>query len=144
MLERAARIELASSAWKAAALERRKNAVILPEDLADWCAKIQVLPNPLRRIMHELGVFSGLRPGTLVSLRRGWVKLDERAISIPDMKSGRPFDLPLSTHMLGIVQRALDLSDGVYIHERALFDRLLDAQEKMSAEILRLCKATHV
>ena len=28
--------------------------------------------------------------------------------------------------------------DGVYIHERALFDRLLHAQERMSAAILNL------
>ena len=197
--------------------ERRKNAVILPEDLPDWWQKIQTLPNPLRRTMHELGLFSGLRPGTLVSLRREWVKLDERAISIPKMKSGRSFDLPLSANMVGIVQRALDLSntlfpkaewlfpsraakddpkggtlkgqviatqvwrekslpsetghllrhtyrtiaqreqidkfearllldhsvpgiDGVYIHERALFDRLLAAQERMSAAIVTLVR----
>lgn len=183
--------------------ERRKNAVILPEDLADWWGKIQALPNPLRRAMHELGLFSGLRPGTLVSLRREWVRLDAQAISIPKMKSGRSFDLPLSQHMVGVVQRALDTSDilfpkspwlfptrsakdqrsviatqvwrektlpsetghilrhtyrtiaqritidkiearllldhtvpgidGVYIHERALFDKLLAAQERMSA-----------
>ena len=31
--------------------------------------------------------------------------------------------------------------DGVYIHEKALFDRLLAAQERMSAEILRLLVA---
>jgi integrase len=195
--------------------ERRKNAVIMPEDLSDWWQKIQALPNPLRRTMHELGLFSGLRPGTLVSLRREWVKLDQHAISIPKMKSGRSFDLPLSAHMVGIVQRALDLGDllfpktpwlfptralkddparnivkgqviatqvwrektlpsetghllrhtyrtvaqreqidkfearllldhtvpgidGVYIHEKALFDRLLIAQERTTAAILRL------
>jgi integrase len=30
--------------------------------------------------------------------------------------------------------------DGVYIHEVALFDRLLEAQERMSVEIARLCQ----
>jgi integrase len=166
--------------------------------------------------MHELGLFSGLRPGTLVALRREWVKLEARALSIERMKSGRPFDLPLSPHMVGIIKRALAIGDmlypgtpwlfptratkdnrkrgiargdviptqvwkektlpsetghilrhtyrtiaqreqidkiearllldhtvpgidGVYIHERALFDRLLAAQEKMSAAILKLC-----
>jgi integrase len=189
--------------------ERASNRVIMPDDLADWWEKVQALPNPLRRAMHELGLLSGLRPGTLVSLRREWVKLDERAISIPNMKRGHPFDLPLSEHMLGIVRRALELGqmlfypgapwlfptraagdhrtvictqvwrektlpsetghilchtyrtiaqrigidkiearllldhtvpgiDGVYIHEKALFDRLLEAQEKMSEAILGL------
>ncbi len=196
--------------------ERRKNAVIHPDDLADWWIKIQKLPNPLRRLMHEFGLYSGLRPGTLMTLQRAWVKLDAKAISIPRMKSGRSFDLPLSQHMVGILRRALALSDmlypgshwlfptrataadpvggtekgdviatqvirekslpsetghilrhtyrtiaqritidkiearlmldhtvpgidGVYIHEVALFDRLLEAQERMSVEIATLC-----
>lgn len=199
--------------------ERRKNAVIHPEDLADWWQKIQKLPNPLRRLMHELGIYSGLRPGTLVSLRREWISIPDRAISIPRMKSGRSFDLPLSQHMITVVERALVISDalypgspwlfptratkdnpkrhitkggviatqvwrektlpsdtghllrhtyrtiaqritldkiearmlldhtvpgidGVYIHEKALFDRLLAAQERMSTEITRLLTVT--
>ncbi len=187
---------------------RSSNRVLLPEDLPVWWEKIQALPNPLRRAMHELGLFSGLRPGTLVSLRREWVRIGDRAISIPKMKSGRSFDLPLSDAMIEIVTRALTLSqtlypgapwlfptrsakdqraviatqvwrektlpsetghilrhtyrtiaqrecidkiearllldhtvpgiDGVYIHERALFDRLIAAQEKMSEAIRRL------
>lgn len=197
--------------------ERRKDAVIMPEDLAAWLEKIHRLPNPLRRLMHELGLFSGLRPGTLVGLKRSWIKQDQRAISIPTMKSGRSFDLPLSKHMLDVIERVLALSDmlypkavwlfptrantdddkrsiakgdviatqvwrekslpsetghllrhtyrtvaqrigidkidarllldhtvpgidGVYIHERALFDRLLDGQERMSAALLSLTR----
>lgn len=200
--------------------ERRKEAVIDPQDLAAWSEKIAALPNPLRRLMHELGLYSGLRPGTLVTLRRDWIKLDKRTISIPKMKSGRSFDLPLSTHMIDIVTKAIALGemlypdapwlfptramkadaqkgvkrgqviptqvwrekslpsetghilrhtyrtvaqrialdkidarllldhtvpgiDGVYIHEKALFDRLLAAQEYMSAELTRLCMSGH-
>ena len=188
--------------------ERTSNRVILPEDLPDWWRKVEALPNPLRRVMHELGLYSGLRPGTLVSLERSWVRLDEHAISIPRMKSGRSFDLPLSAHMVEIVKRALLVSDtlypdaswlfptrsskdqrtvictqvwrektlpsetghilrhtyrttaqriglnqidarllldhtvpgidGVYIHEKALFDRLLHAQEQMSQALFEL------
>jgi integrase len=191
---------------------RAANRVLMPDDLPDWWERIQALPNPLRRAMHELGLFSGLRPGTLVSLRRDWVRLGERAISIPKMKRGHPFDLPLSSHMVGVVRRALELSDmlypkapwlfptrstgdqrevictqvwrekalpsetghilrhtyrtiaqrigldkiearllldhtvpgidGVYIHEKALFDRLLQAQERMSAAILDFLHGT--
>lgn len=194
--------------------ERASNKIIMPDDLADWWDKIQVLPNPLRRAMHELGLFSGLRPGTLVSLRREWVRIGDKAIRIPKMKSGRSFDLPLSDTMVEIVTRALSLSqalypgspwlfptrsakdqraiiatqvwrekslpsetghilrhtyrtiaqrecidkiearllldhtvpgiDGVYIHERALFDRLLAAQQKMSAAISSLTKKDEI
>lgn len=101
--------------------ERRKSAVIMPEDLPDWWGKIQALPSPLRRLMHELGIYSGLRPGTLVSIRREWIKLSDRAISIPKMKSGRSFDLPLSEHMLDIVQRALALSGMLFPGAHWLF-----------------------
>jgi integrase len=188
--------------------ERASNRVILPEDLPDWWERVEALPNPMRRRMHELGLLSGLRPGTLVSLERAWVHLNDRAISIPKMKSGRSFDLPLSSRMVEIVEDLLSLGDmlfpgapwlfptrsskdqrtvictqvwrektlpsetghilrhtyrtiaqresidkiearllldhtvpgidGVYIHERALFDRLLASQEHMSATIHRL------
>lgn len=74
---------------------RSSNRVLMPDDLPEWWARVQALPNPLRRTMHALGLFSGLRPGTLVSLRREWLHLEEHAISIPRMKSGEPFDLPL-------------------------------------------------
>lgn len=187
--------------------ERASNRVIMPDDLPDWWARVQALPNPLRRDMHLLGLLSGLRPGTLVSLRRKWVNLDARAISIPRMKSGRSFDLPLSAHMVDVVGRTLNASevlfpksgwlfptrssktgeviatqvwkekslpsetghilrhtyrtiaqregidhvnarllldhtvpgiDGVYIHECALFDKLLTEQERMTVAILAL------
>lgn len=187
--------------------ERASNRVIMPDDLSDWWTKVEALPNPLRRDMHKLGLLSGLRPGTLVGLRREWLRLGDNAISIPRMKSGRSFDLPLSVHMAEIVRRALAASellypgapwlfpsrssktgeliatqvwkenslpsetghilrhtyrtiaqrigidrvnarllldhtvpgiDGVYIHERALFDTLLTEQERMTAAILAL------
>lgn len=187
--------------------ERASNRVIMPDDLADWWRRVQALPNPLRRDMHKLGVLSGLRPGTLVALRRDWVRLGDAAISIPRMKSGRSFDLPLSGHMVELVRHAMAVGevlfpgapwlfpsrstktfeviatqvwkekalpsetghilrhtyrtvaqragidrvnarllldhtvpgiDGVYIHERALFDTLLAEQERMTAALLAL------
>jgi len=42
-----------------------------------------------------------------VTLRREWIKLEKSTISIPKMKSGRPFDLPLSQYMCTIVEDAL-------------------------------------
>jgi len=185
--------------------QRARDSVIMPEDLADWHARLQSCPSPLRRAMHELGLFTGLRPGTLVALRREWVQLDKRVIRIPRMKGGAPFDLPLSRHACGLVEAALRAGDvlhpgspylfparssktgeviatptwkeaalpsktghilrhtyrtmaaragverddarrlmdhktpgieRVYVHNRALFDRLLRAQERVTREIL--------
>lgn len=193
--------------------ERSSNRVVMPDDLSGWWAKIKALPNPLRRDMHALAILSGLRPGTLVGLRREWVRLGDKAISIPRMKSGRSFDLPLSAHMVEVVRRALAAGDvlfpgspwvfpsrstktgeviatqvwrekslpsetghilrhtyrtvaqrigidkvnarllldhtvpgieGVYIHERALFDTLLAEQERMTAAILALLEPESV
>ncbi|SDW51762.1 tyrosine-type recombinase/integrase [Roseicitreum antarcticum] len=187
--------------------ERASNRVLMPDDLADWWRRVQALPNPLRRDMHLLGLLSGLRPGTLVGIRRDWVRLDAPAVSIPRMKSGRSFDLPLSGRMVEVVSHALTAGDvlfpgspwlfpsrstktgeviatqvwkekalpsetghilrhtyrtvaqragidrvnarllldhtvpgidGVYIHERALFDTLLAEQERMTAALFAL------
>ena len=91
--------------------ERRRDAMILPEDLPDWWGRVQALPNPMRREIHLLGLLSGLRPGNLVALKREWVRLDERAVRIPRTKAGRPFDLPLSDPMAESVARALAVAD---------------------------------
>lgn len=188
--------------------ERSSNRVIMPDDLPDWWERVQAIPNPIRRDMHVFGLLSGLRPGTLVSLRREWVNLSERAIVIPRMKSGRSFALPLSGYMVDVVKRVMAAGDllfpgspwlfptrsndgreviatqvwkektlpsetghilrhtyrtvaqragidridarlmldhavpgidGVYIHEKALFDRLLETQDKMTEHLLALC-----
>jgi len=94
--------------------ERASEKVIMPDDLPDWWRRVQAITNPLRRDMHELGLLSGLRPGTLVTLRREWVRLDARAISIPKMKSGRAFDLPLSERMVDVVRRALAVGEVLF------------------------------
>jgi integrase len=150
-----------------------------------------------------------LRPGTLVSLRREWLNLNDRAIVIPRMKSGRSFALPLSAYMVELVKRVIAAGDilyadtpwlfptranssrdviatqvwkektlpsetghilrhtyrtvaqrvgidrinsrlmldhavpgidGVYVHEKALFDGLLETQDKMTEHLLALCE----
>lgn len=101
--------------------ERPTDRVIMQEDLAEWWQKVEALPNPLRKEMHKLGLLSGLRPGALMSLKREWIKLDKRCISIPRMKSGRAFDLPLSAPMVACVQRAIKVGDMLYPNSVWLF-----------------------
>lgn len=190
--------------------ERRAGKVLMMDELPEWWAKVQDISNPIRRDMHMLGLLSGLRPGTLVSIRREWINLKEKAISIPRMKSGRSFDLPLSDYMVTLVERIMAKGDvlyegtpwlfptrstktrgvivtqvwkektlpsetghilrhtyrtiaqrtcidkiearllldhkvqgidGVYIHEKALFDKLVATQNVMTAAILQICNA---
>lgn len=120
--------------------ERRKEAVILPVDLVDWYGLLQKTPNPLRRIMHELGLFSGLRPGVLVALEKAWIALERRAIIIPreHQKSRGDFALPLSGHMIRLVERALVLSNEVASGSLWIFPtRTADGSEVIAIRVVR-------
>jgi integrase len=121
--------------------ERDSRRVFIPfADLPSWYAHVQALPNELRRVMHELGLFSGLRPGTLVSLERAWLRLDECAIVIPAgrMKARREFSLPMSDHMVGLVRRALALGDAMHPGSPWLFPtRSADGREVKPTQVWR-------
>ena len=118
--------------------ERRREAVIMPQDLPAWWARVQALENPLRREMQTLGILSGLRPGTLVGVERDWIDLEAQAIKIPRMKSGREFHLPLSGPMVEIVQRALELGDVLYPRASWLFPtRSNDGRRVIATQVWR-------
>jgi integrase len=118
--------------------ERRREAVIMPEDLPVWWVRVQGLGNPLRREMHALGILSGLRPGTLVSLERSWIDLEAKAIKIPRMKSGREFHLPLSDFMVEHVRRALELGDVLFPRAPWLFPtRSNDGRRVIATQVWR-------
>lgn len=92
-------------------------------DMPEWWIKVHGLPNPLRRQMHILGLLSGLRPGTLVAIRRQWIDLDQQTIAIPDeqMKSDKPFALPLSNYMCDLVRSAIAIGDIMFPRSEWLF-----------------------
>lgn len=114
----------------------RKDVLTFP-DLPTWLAKVHALENPLRAVMHELGLYSGLRPGTLVALERSWVNLAAHAIEVPArvMKKRVAFALPLSQHMVSLVRHALMLSENNFpgapwlFPTRALSDRRVIATQ---------------
>lgn len=116
--------------------ERQREAIILPEDLPDWWRRSGELPNPLRTAMHRLGLLSGLRPGTLVGIEREWIDLGGKAITIPRMKSGRSFALPLSEPMVGLVEDALRIGDALYRDPPWLFPtRTNDGREVIATRV---------
>lgn len=94
------------------ARERSANRSIAPVDLASWHAKLQTIPSPARRLMHEIGLFTGLRPGNLVALERAWVDFERHAVVLPGeiMKGRVDFHLPVSAHVEGLLRRAMVLS----------------------------------
>jgi integrase len=105
------------------ARERAANRSIATVDLAGWYARLQAIPNPARRIMHELGLFSGLRPGNLVALERGWIDFDRHVVVLPAhvMKGRVEFHLPLSGHIEGLFRRAIALCQETAPHTPWLF-----------------------
>lgn len=118
--------------------ERRREAVIMPEDLPVWWLRVQALENPLRREVHALGILSGLRPGALASLERNWIDLDAGAVKIPRMKSGREFHLPLSDIMVEHVRRALELGGLLFPRAPWLFPtRSNDGQRVIATQVWR-------
>jgi integrase len=122
--------------------ERRREAVISPEDLPDWWNRVGTLPNPLRAAMHRLGLLSGLRPGTLVSLERAWIDLPGRAVHIPKMKSGRSFSLPLSEAMVKEIETALQIGYTLYRDPPWLFPTRANAGREVIAT--RVWKEKHL
>jgi integrase len=94
------------------ARERSANRSIAPVDLAGWYAKLQTVSSPARRIMHELGLYSGLRPGNLVALERAWIDFDRHVVVLPArmMKGRADFHLPVSGHIEGLLRRAIALA----------------------------------
>ncbi len=117
---------------------RRREAIILPDDLPDWWRRTGELKNPLRRVMHRLGLLSGLRPGARVSIERAWIDIPGRVISFPRMKSGRSFDLPLSEPMVGLVEEAIRMGDALYNDPPWLFPtRSNDGRQIIATQVWR-------
>lgn len=118
--------------------ERAANRALVLNELPEWWGKVQLLPNPLRRQMHILNLLSALRPGTLVAIRREWIDLDARKISIPrtHMKSDEPFELPLSQYMCDVVKTALSIGDVLYGKSDWLFPtRSKDGQRVIASKV---------
>lgn len=108
----------ASVGWKKET--SRKGKVAMGEDdFPKWYAAVKALNNPLRRTMHEIGLWSGLRPGNLTSMRRDWIDFERHAIVFPreEMKARRRegnFVLPLSSRLELLIRKALAIGDTWY------------------------------
>ncbi|MBD3771437.1 MAG: tyrosine-type recombinase/integrase [Rhodobacterales bacterium] len=84
-------------------MPRDKSGLPLSE-LANWSRRVEAVP---RATMHLLGLYTGLRPGTLVALRREWVGEDRVVVPGDAMKSRREFVMPASPQIVALLERAL-------------------------------------
>ena len=87
--------------------ERRREAALLPEELAEWHARVQQIRNPVIRDYYLFLLFTGLRRRSAPDMR--WVDVDflSRTLLIPkpkgDMK--RASTLPISSYFVGLLER---------------------------------------
>lgn len=120
--------------------ERSANRSIAPEDLAGWYAKLQEVENPLRRIMHEVELFSGIRPGNVMEMERRWLDFTRKALIIPkdEAKNRKELHVPLSGHVIELLQKALVLSESLYGGTPWVFPtRSADGREVIPTQVIK-------
>jgi integrase len=92
---------------------------VLPLDLVEWWKVTESVFSPIRRDLHRLILFTGLRRTSAVTIKREHVDLEARVIRVAHMKSGRPFTLPLSTFLVDMLRKRM--ADDVPFNSRWLF-----------------------
>ena len=87
--------------------EKPRKAAIPTNDLADLYRRIQAVPNPIRRDYFEFVLFTGMRRQAAAQMLWKDVDLDNAMLHVPRPKGGerRAFDLPLSDHLVGLLER---------------------------------------
>jgi len=76
-------------------------------DLKDWWTKTSSLL-PIRRDVHRMFMFSGLRRESLLTIKRNDVDVTRKVVTVRHMKSRRPFILPLSGFMADVLAKRME------------------------------------
>lgn len=92
--------------------ERKAHQCIARDHFGSWLAAVDALENPVRRGMHLIGLWSGVRPSNLLGMRIEWCDLQGRAVRFPAevMKGRRPWALPLSAHLVELLREAVQVA----------------------------------
>jgi len=85
-------------------------------DMPAFYQGVMALPNAVARDYILLLLFTGLRKQEAASLRWADVDLQGRTIRVPDTKSGRPLDLPLTdlVHDMLVARRSIGKTEHVF------------------------------
>lgn len=76
-------------------------------DLKGWWTKTSGLL-PIRRDVHRMFMFSGLRRESLLTIKRDDVDVRRKVVTVRHMKSQRPFMLPLSDFMADVLAKRME------------------------------------
>ncbi|HEU4583642.1 MAG TPA: tyrosine-type recombinase/integrase [Polyangiaceae bacterium] len=91
------------------AAERREHGLIELQDYPAWKVAVDALDSPVRRSLHRVALFSGLRSSNVRSMRRRWVDLAAGVVKFPgpEMKNREAFDMPVSKALGKLLEEAL-------------------------------------
>lgn len=89
--------------------ERKEHGFIALADFPKWKVTIDALDSPVRRGLHRVQLFAGLRPSNAAGLKRAWVDLEGGWLRIPGsaMKNRQAFACPLSKALVKLLGEAL-------------------------------------
>lgn len=96
-------------------------ASIRAVELPEWAAIVNGLGNPVRRHMHWIGLLTGLRKTTLLTIEKAWVQGDRLVIPADNMKARRGFTCPLSSVLVARFDDAMAASTFINPNSRYLF-----------------------
>ncbi len=97
--------------------KRRRRISSPAEVLPRWRVGIEAADlDPEIRDIFLIGVYTGMRRGEIVSLRREQVDMERRVLRVEETKTGEPLELPITRQLAAILERRL--ADGEKPAER--------------------------
>jgi integrase len=117
--------------------ERKRDRWVTPEEMPKLAAAINGEPNVYIRSAFWLYLFTGLRRGELLNLKREQIDWTRAEISLPDTKAGRPFTAPLSGPAMAILRGIPEEEGNPYLFPGRRTERPL-VELKMAWQRIRI------
>ena len=96
--------------------KRRRRISSPAEVLPRWRAGIEAAGlEPEIRDIFLIGIYTGMRRGEIVSLRREQVDMERRVLRVEETKTGEPLELPITRQLAAILERHVAYGDGPWV-----------------------------
>ena len=87
---------------------RRRRISSPAEVLPRWRSGIEAVDlEPEIRDIFLIGIYTGMRRGEIISLRREQVDMERRILRVEETKTGEPLELPITRQLAAILERRL-------------------------------------
>ena len=96
--------------------KRRRRISSPSEVLPRWRTGIEAAGlEPEIRDIFLIGIYTGMRRGEIVSLRREQVDMERRILRVEETKTGEPLELSITRQLAAILERRLADGDGPWV-----------------------------